>query len=212
MYSRQGQGIAAEGMHGPLRTAAVQASPLPRWGNLRERQDHPLGKEVRSKKMKNFSGFMEGMSEKLDRFAGCVLLGVMTLVVANVLLRAIWSAPIKGTYEYVGFFTALAIGLSIAYCGAKNGHIAVTFIVDKFSPAIRKVLGLLVHCICVAFMSFLAWKLYVYGAGLASRGDVSLTTRIPYYPLIYLIGFCFLVLAFVHVGKIIGLLEKGEKK
>jgi TRAP-type C4-dicarboxylate transport system permease small subunit len=162
--------------------------------------------------MKNFSGFMEGISEKLDKVAGWVLLGVMTLVVANVLLRAIWSAPIKGTFEYVGFLTALAIGLSVAYCGAKNGHIAVTFIVERFSATTRKVLGFIVHCTSAAFMSFLAWKLYVYGAGLAARGDVSLTTRMPYYPLIYLIGFCFLVLAFIHAGKIIEIFKKGENK
>jgi len=184
-----------------------QACSLPRRGNLQKMPDHPLENEVRSKNMKSF---VYEISEILDKVAGWVLLGVMTLVVANVLLRSIWSSPIKGTYEYVGFSTALAIGLAIAYCGAKNGHIAVTFIVDKFSSTIRKVLGIFVHCASVAFMSFLAWNLYVYGAGLAARGDVSLTTRIPYYPLIYFIGFCFLVLALVYVDKITRLLKKGE--
>jgi len=161
--------------------------------------------------MKYFSSAVIGISKFIDHVAGVILVGLMSLVVINVLLRAIWSTPIKGTYEYVGFFTAIVIGLSIAYCGAKNGHIAVTFLVERFhSKKTRKWLRFILDSISVFFLGFVTWQLSIYGARMAARGDVSPTTKIVYYPFVYITALGFIILALVILSQIIESFKKEE--
>jgi len=166
--------------------------------------------------MKIFSGVVNSISAFFDKIAGWIFVGLMVLVVLNVILRSAFSAPIKGAFEYVGFYTAVAIAFSIAFCALKDAHIAITFIVEKvFSKKILKMISVLLNIISIAFFVFTAWELFGYGADMAVRGDLSLTTRTPYYPFIYIIALCFVVLAVVLLNRVIGLiglLKEEEKK
>ena len=66
--------------------------------------------------MKVFSKVVNILSSFLDRVAGWVFAGLMVLAVINVILRAFFNSPIKGTFEHVSYYTGLAIALSIAFC------------------------------------------------------------------------------------------------
>lgn len=161
--------------------------------------------------MKTFSSLIRNVCRILDEATGWILFCVMTLVVVNVILRAAWSSPIKGTYEYVGYLTALVISLSIAYCAVRNGHIAVTIVMEKSPMAVQKAVSLFLKSISIVFFVYLAWQLSSYAAGLAARGEVSPTTRIAYYPFIYIAAFGVFVLAMVIVNEIIESFKKeGE--
>lgn len=167
--------------------------------------------EVQSIKMKTFSSVIKNVSKIFDEVAGWILAGVMLLIVVNVILRAGWSSPVKGTYEYVGYFTAIAISLSIAYCAVKNGHIAVTIIAERFPGIFQKALSFLLRSISIVFFVYLALQLANHAAGLAARGEVSPTTRIAYYPYIYIAAFGVFVLALVIAYEIIESFKKeGE--
>ncbi len=157
--------------------------------------------------MKIFSSVVNSISAFFDKIAGWVFIGLMVLVVLNVILRCAFSAPIKGAFEYVGFYTALAIAFSIAFCAFKDGHIAITFIVEKiFSQKTLKVISVFLNIISAAFFVFTAWELFDYGADMVVRGDLSVTTRTPYYPFIYIIALCFVVLAVVLLYRVTGLI------
>lgn len=163
--------------------------------------------------MKILSGVVAAISTFLDKLAGVVYLGLMVLVVLNVILRAGLSAPIKGTFEYVGFYTALAIAFSIAFCALKDGHIAVTFLAEKmFSSRNYKIVEVILNCLSIVFFLFVSQELFTYGAAMIVRGDLSLTTRTPYYPFIFLIAFCFVVLALVLINRVIDLIVLLKKE
>lgn len=153
---------------------------------------------------------VEGISEQFDRAAGWLLLGVMALIVINVILRAAFSSPIKGTYEFVGFFTALAVGLSIAHCAVKNGHIAITFIVDEFPAKLRMAISFVLLSISTVFMGFTGSRLTNFALQTAARREVSITMGIPFYLFIFMIAFGFFLLAVVLGLKTIGLFSKEE--
>ncbi len=120
-----------------------------------------------------------------DAVAGLCLMAVMLLVTGNILLRAIWKSPILGTYEYVGFLTSMVVGMSIAHCALKNGHIAVGFLLAKFPARIRVSIDALTNAISVVFFAFCVWHMLVYARSFVISGEVGLTTKVPFYPFVY---------------------------
>ncbi len=160
--------------------------------------------------MRYFSVFIKSGSRILDNFGGWILIGVMILIVSNVLLRALWGAPIRGTYEFVGLFTSLAIAFSIAYCAVKDGHIAVTFFVDKLSNKAKKNIQVFLNIITILFIGYISLQLFQYAGDLARRGDTTETTAIPLAPFLYFISLGFIILFFVLVVKVIETIKKEK--
>lgn len=152
--------------------------------------------------------FVTKLSDFLDWVAGWVLMATIFLVVGNILLR-FFGHPIEGTYEWVGFLTAAVISLALPYCAVQQGHITVTFFVDRLSPRLQVIVDLITGLLSVAFLVLAFWESIVYGTNMAINGEVTLTTQTPFYPFIYLLGLSLLVLALVVL---IGAFESFNKK
>lgn len=120
-----------------------------------------------------------------DAAAGLCMLAVMLLVSANIVLRAVFKVPILGTYEYVGFLTSMAVGMAVAHCALKNGHIAVGFMVAKLPARLRAVIDGTTNTAAAVFFTFCAWHMFGYAGSFVSSGEVGLTTKIPFYPFVY---------------------------
>lgn len=125
------------------------------------------------------------VSKVFDAVAGISLLAVMFLVVLNIILRAFFKSPILGTYEFVGFLTSLAVGLALAHCALKNGHIAVGFLVAKLPERVRACIDGLTNITAAVFFVFCSWHMLDYAQSFAASGEVGLTTKIPFYPFVY---------------------------
>ena len=112
--------------------------------------------------MKQFAGLVEWLSRALDRIAAVCIVAMMTVVVLNIILRAFLGKPLLGTIDYVNILMALTIGLGLAYCGLKNGHIAVEFMVEKLSNKTQGVLGIVVNLTGLLFWAQLPgiWLAY----------------------------------------------------
>lgn len=128
------------------------------------------------------------LSRILDKIAGLCIASAMVLVVANVILRAVFHRPILGAYELVGFLTALGIALALAQCAVENGHIAVTFIVDRFPVKLQAIIDLATGGAALVFWAVCAWHLGKEAGNMTISGVVSSTAQIPVAPVIYLVG------------------------
>ena len=163
--------------------------------------------------MKIFTNVIETVSTFLNNMAGVLFVCLMALVTINVILRSIFSAPILGAYDYASYGTSLAIALSLALCTHRNGHVAITFIADKlFPPKFIVILEAAVAVGSAVFFAYMSWHMYLFGAELAAKGVLSGTTRIPYYPFIYVVAGCFLIMALVLIHKAIALFIKEDAK
>ena len=151
------------------------------------------------------------ISKFFDKIAGWCMVATMALIVGNILLRSLIKQPILGTYEYVGFLTALIIGLSLAYCAVQNGHIAVTFIAEKFSPGVQYVITVIIDIISFIFLSLATWHTGKYAYSMILSGEVSPTTKMPFYPFIYLVTLGLFMLSLVILFKLIEYIRKGVK-
>lgn len=141
------------------------------------------------------------LSHEFDRIAGFFIVGVMVLVVSNILLRNIFKNPILGTYELVGYLTALAVSFSLAQCAVKNGHIALDYLINKFPKKVRMSAGMLVTTLSFAFWSLATWHFTGYGLRLLSSGEVTPTAQLPVYPFVFLISLGFAGLCFVSFSQ-----------
>lgn len=160
---------------------------------------------------KNYIVMISMISKVFDKIAGWCMVATMALIVGNILLRSLIKQPILGTYEYVGFLTALIIGLSLAYCAVQNGHIAVTFIAEKFSPGVQYVTAIIIDIFSFIFLSLATWHTGKYAYSMILSGEVSPTTKMPFYPFIYLVTLGLFMLSLVVLFKVIERIKKGVK-
>lgn len=152
--------------------------------------------------MKRFANLVESLSRILDRIAAACIVAMMSVVVLNILLRAILGRPLLGTIDYVNILMALTIGLGLAYCGLQNGHIAVEFIVDKLSGKSQAVIGIIINLTALLFWGFAAWYMAAYARSTMHTNLMAGTISLPMYPIIYLIAFGLLILCMVLVLKL----------
>ncbi|MBL1421268.1 MAG: TRAP transporter small permease [Alphaproteobacteria bacterium] len=115
--------------------------------------------------------------------AGFILLAVMTLVVANVLLRYLFNAPIAGTLEMTEGALPLIIFLSLAMTQYEGGHIKVVLLTRKLSQRLQRaavVFAMLVGAAFFAWASYAGWMSMAksIAIGEIERGSI----RYPLWP------------------------------
>lgn len=158
--------------------------------------------------MKVFSGLVTEFSKLLDKLAGFCMVLLMLLVVSNVVLRAVFKSPILGTYEYVGFLTAVMIGLALAYCAVQNGHIAIGLMVDRLCCRTQAGVDIMVNATALGFWGLAAWYIARYAGSMTASGVVSPTTQTPFYPFVYLVAFGLLALCLVLMVRLVESVKK----
>lgn len=134
--------------------------------------------------------------------AGGAIVVAMLVVVANVILRKVFKQPILGSSEYIGFLSVIIISFGLAYCLVVNAHIAVDFIVEKFSSRTQGVIDTITGILVFAFMVFFTWRVFDHATKVLKNGQLSPTVQFPFYIFIYLMAVCFTVFCLVYLIKI----------
>jgi TRAP-type C4-dicarboxylate transport system permease small subunit len=161
--------------------------------------------------MKFLDKLSRTISQVLIGIAGLFLAAMILITCANIFLRAAWI-PIKGTYELMGYFGAVAMALSLGQTQIGRGHIAVDLLVLRFSGKKQRVLNGINAGVCTVFFSVVAWQIGKYATTLLRTGEVTETLRIIYYPFTYgvALGCAALALIFL-VELILSIAKKGEE-
>lgn len=136
-------------------------------------------------------------ANKLFTWIGGIALVIMTLIAcANMLLRPL-GFPLKGAYELVGFLGALVVAFPLGYAQITRAHIAVDILANRFSKKTQKAMDVVNSFFCMIFFILVAWQIAVFATTILRRGETSETLRIIYYPFVYAVALCCLLLAFV---------------
>ncbi|MBT8370921.1 MAG: TRAP transporter small permease [Deltaproteobacteria bacterium] len=125
--------------------------------------------------------------------AGAFMAAMILITCANIFLRIVW-VPIKGTFELMGFFGAVATAFVLGYTQMKKAHISVDILVNGFSQRIRTVFNGINHFVCMIFFAALGWQISRLATTIWKTGEITETLRIVYYPFIYGVAIgCFLL-------------------
>ena len=141
--------------------------------------------------------------DKISRFlnkallwiAGLFLIAMISITGANIIIRFFWL-PIRGTFELMGYFSAVVTAFALAYAHSKGSHIAVDIVVLRFSKKTQKILNAVNCFICTFFFGIVTWQVFKYATTLRETGEVTETLQIVYYPFTYAVALGCSVLAF----------------
>ncbi len=115
--------------------------------------------------------------------AGAIVV-MMVLTCCDVVLR-FFRHPIPGTYEIVGLLGTVVISFSLAYTTAKKGHIAVEFIVSRFSRTAQNRIDAVNDFLSLILFAVISWQSALYALDLRASKEVSLTVQIPIHPFVF---------------------------
>jgi TRAP-type C4-dicarboxylate transport system permease small subunit len=159
---------------------------------------------------KGFLGRVDRLSRLLNDVAGCSLVFLMLLTVADVVLR-MFGRPILGTYELVSFMGTLVFGLALPFTSWVRQHIYVDFFILKFSRGVQDGFNVVTRAVVIALFFWIGWNMFKYAIDL--QGEVSAALRMPIYPFVYALGVCCFIQCLVlccDVVKILGGEFKNE--
>jgi len=156
--------------------------------------------------MKTFLKSVYKLSITTQVIAGLALTFMLIITLSEVILRS-FGKPILGSYEIISFTGGIIIGLAIPYTSWKRGHVYVDFLINKFSKKRRRVIMIITRCLGILLFLLIGWNLISMGSDLYINKEVSMTLRLPFYPIAYGIGISCLIqciLLFSEILKIRG--------
>ncbi|MDA1098252.1 MAG: TRAP transporter small permease [Proteobacteria bacterium] len=111
--------------------------------------------------------FMRSLEDLLTYCSVALILGVMVWVVAEVIARYVFNAPLPGHLEGAELLLPMIVFFGVSYVQARDGHVGMTFVVDALPKNVRRVTDILslvvsaLTCAALAYFSsktaWLAW-------------------------------------------------------
>lgn len=101
--------------------------------------------------------FIERLSHGAGYAAGVVLLAIIALTMVEVVSRYVLKNPLILSDELGGYAMVAVSFLGLAFCAQGNGHIRITFIVERIGPAAAGWIRLLTLVLGLMFIAIAAW-------------------------------------------------------
>ncbi len=112
--------------------------------------------------MGKFTRFIERLSYGTGYAAGLVLLAIIVLTMVEVVSRYVLKNPLILSDELGGYAMVAVSFLGLAYCARENGHIRITFIVERLSPLTAGRIRIVMLVLGLAFISVAAWVSWTF--------------------------------------------------
>jgi len=117
-------------------------------------------------------------SKSCGWLGGISLAAMMLVTVADVVLRAVASKPIRGTFEIVELLLACTFFFALPAAFLRDEHIVVD-IVDGTAPRWVPLLKRLALAIAVALLAAMAWQGWISARDAVAFNDVTADLALP---------------------------------
>jgi len=142
--------------------------------------------------MRAFVAAIQFISKAMHWVSGVTIWIIMAITLVDVIMRH-FKYPIVGSFEIVSFLGALVVGLAVPYTSLKGGHIYVDFVINKFSRDHRDVMHVTTRIMGMFLFVVLSWFFFSMALDLYSKGEVSTTFKLPFYPIATGLGLSFFI-------------------
>ncbi len=139
--------------------------------------------------MDRFERFVKSFSYWLFWIGGAGLVAMLGLTVADIIGTKLFRWPVPGAIEVAAFLGVVVTAFAIAYTQVLRGHIQVEFVVLRLPRHARASITALTSLLGLILFALLAWRSYDFAHTLQVTREVSMTWKIPFYPLVYGIAF-----------------------
>ena len=142
----------------------------------------------------------------VDRFdrtfglaAGVALFVLMSVGTIDVVGRYVFSAPLRGGFEYVKICMALIVFLALPSIVAREEHILVD-VFESFVPRrLRRFTRFLGMAISLAVVLGLVWVTYLRASSFYDSGEQFVLFAAPLYPVAYFIFAMWIICAAIMI-------------
>ena len=160
--------------------------------------------------------YAETIINQISRAVGAIavvfLVLMMLLTVADVFLRYVFSAPIKGSLELTEFCMVIAGFLGIAWCAVKRGHVKVDLIVSHLPLQAQGITDTITMLLAMTVVPLVAWRAFAQARYLMEENFVSPSLNIPEYPFYLVMGIGYTLLFFVLITVLVEYIKKAIKR
>jgi TRAP-type C4-dicarboxylate transport system permease small subunit len=140
------------------------------------------------------------MQPVLGAIASVLLFCMMTLTFVDVVLRYVFNAPLKGSFEITELMLVVLIFAALPLVSRREEHVVMDFL-DRFLPlGIYRALRALEHIVSAAVMTGMACLMWSKASKLAAYGDTSAVLRIGLAPYVYAIAVLIFITALIHLA------------
>ena len=122
--------------------------------------------------------------------AAVFLAAMMLLTVADVVLRSLFSYPIRGMLELIELGLACTVFIALPAVFLRDEHLVVD-VIDKLTrPSVVRILDLIGAILSLAVLAVMAWQMVPLARSMHEFGDVTSDLSIPkiYYWIPVLLG------------------------
>lgn len=123
------------------------------------------------------------ITQVMHTISALALVVMMLMVVADVVLRAVFNTPVKGAYDVVSISLLVMTMFGIAPVVARRAEILIDLIDAFLPPAGLRALSFLSAVIGVALFAFFGWAMIQPAMDAWAWGERSLELGIPKWPL-----------------------------
>ena len=123
-----------------------------------------------------------------DYLARLGMVALLVLVVLNVIMRYFFTS-IKGTYDYVGLITAVAVSLAVAFTAYERGHVEIEILMERLPQRFQSVVGTIMFLISTVFFCIASWQSVVVGMSMKEANETTMAVYVPLYPFMYILAF-----------------------
>lgn len=158
----------------------------------------------------------ETIINQVSRVVGAIavvfLVLMMLLTVADVFLRYVFSAPIKGSLELTEFCMVIAGFLGIAWCAVKRGHVKVDLIVSHMPTQAQGITDTVTMLLAMTVIPLVAWRAFAQAKYIMVENFVSPSLNIPEFPFYMVMGIGYTLIFLVVITVLIEYIIKALKR
>lgn len=126
------------------------------------------------------------------------------LVALDVLLRWIFSTPISGTSEYIGFMMIIASYCGLGVCTMERSHLKVDLVVQLLPKKVQEILDIVNSILVIAVGSVMLYAGFTQGMRNMKLNTKGTFTGVPYWPFYLIMALCYFP---VVLGSVINIIE-----
>jgi TRAP-type C4-dicarboxylate transport system permease small subunit len=150
--------------------------------------------------------FVSLIADCMSWFAGIVLIFMAALTFADIVMRYFWT-PIPGVYEVVAYLGLALAGLVLPRSSLMKAHVAVDFVTEKLSGKSKLIVLIITRVLVALFFMITAWYFVDMARSFIATRSVTMTLKLPFYPVIFVMVFSFFIQGVVSICQIF---EKEE--
>lgn len=113
------------------------------------------------------------------RIAMAALLAMMMVVVADVFMRYVFNAPIRGSFDLVGMCLVVMVAFGLPRVIADRLELAIELIDMLVPPSVLRVLSMVAGILSTLVLLFILWAMIKPTLSAYGYGDRSLELNLP---------------------------------